>query len=133
MHRAWIISLRALRRSLAAAVAVALLLPALLTLLPQPALSASAALDRDLAHALCNPLGGPQDESAPVNHADHGHCILCGTSCPACSPTLTPAGAAFATRPAITAAATPREHVALVPLLLALIDTSPPRGPPAFS
>ena len=125
--------MRFLCRGLAAAMALAMILPVLMTLLPQPALSAAAALDRDLMHALCDPSGGPHDEDGPQKQADHGNCILCGNSCPACSPTLTPAGAAFATRPALTVPATPREHVALAPPLQALIDASPPRGPPPFS
>lgn len=125
--------MKALRRGLAAAMAVVLLLPALLALLPQPALSASAALDRDLAHALCNPLGGQQDEDAPARHAGHGHCILCGTSCQSFGPSLTPAGPAFTAGPRYYGISKPREVVAVPPPLRALIDASPPRGPPAFS
>jgi hypothetical protein len=125
--------LRALRRGVAAAMAVALVLPALLTLLPQPALSAAVALDRDLLHSLCDPSGAPHDDGEPPNHADHGNCILCGTSCPAGGPSLTPAGPAFTALPAPPGISKPRKAVAVPPPLRALIDASPPRGPPVFS
>ncbi|MFM8745602.1 MAG: hypothetical protein ACKOED_02900 [Aestuariivirga sp.] len=113
--------------------AVALLLPALFVMLPQPALSAAAALDRDLAYGLCGPSGGPNDDSVPRNHAGHGDCILCVTSCPACGPNLAPAEPAFTAWPVHPGIPGPREIAAIALPLRALIDARPPRGPPAFS
>lgn len=133
MHWGWLTRLMSSRRGIAAALALSLLLPALIGLLPQPALSASAALDRDIALSQCNPSGASKEQGAPQHEAGHDHCILCGTSCPGGSPTLSSGGVAFTAAPepsavhlSLTAEALPRPH-------LALRDASPPRGPPTFS
>ena len=119
-----------MRRWLVQAVALALLLPALIGLVPQPALSAAAALDRDLMLSVCGqdmpklPDGGQQ-------HAGHDHCVLCGTQCASCSPSL--AGATPAYAPAPRRPSVPEAAVAsiMAPPLQALLVASPPRGPPA--
>jgi hypothetical protein len=107
-------------------VALALLLPALIGLLPQPALSAASAFERDLLLSVCG-------EDAPQHQSTHDHCVLCGSQCSGFSPSLAKAEPAFTAaprrslEPAVTVAAT------LAPPLQALLDASPPRGPPTLS
>ena len=117
-----------MRRWFAQAVALALLLPMLIGLLPQPALSAAAALERDVMLSVC----GIDQSQQPggEHHATHDHCVLCGTHGPSFTPTLASAAPAFTTVPRqsslFEAAA-----AAVIPLpLQALLDASPPRGPP---
>lgn len=118
-----------MRRWFAQAVALALLLPMLIGLLPQPALSAAAALERDVLLSVC---GSDQSQQpGGEHHATHDHCVLCGAQCLSCSPTLASAAPAFTAVPrqsslfeAIAAGAIPLP-------LQALLDASPPRGPPA--
>jgi hypothetical protein len=121
------------RRGLVSVLVLALLLPVLIGLLPIPALSATAALERDIAVSLCDPLGEPLQQGSPQHQAGHDHCILCGTSCPCCSPGISPASAAFASRPASSAIPLPQLGSAVMLRLLALLDVSPPRGPPSLS
>jgi len=121
-----------MRRWFVHAVALAMLLPALVGLLPQPALSASAALDRDLLISVCGQ-DMPQLPDGGQHQSGHDHCLLCGNHCPSCSPSLASAGPAFtvvprhAGRPQVAAAR------AIAPPLQALLDASPPRGPPTLS
>ena len=121
-----------MRRWFAQAVVLAFMLPAVLGLLPQPALSASTALERDILISVCGQNGsGQQDRDR--HGASHEHCVLCGNPCPICSPSLTAATPAFGARPGL--AGVPRAATAdTVPApLRALLDASPPRGPPAIS
>lgn len=119
-----------MRRCIVQAVMLAFVLPALIGLLPQPALSATALLERDLMLSVCGqdmpklPDGGQQ-------HAGHDHCVLCGTQCASCSPSL--AGATPAYAPAPRRPSVPEAAVAsiMAPPLQALLVASPPRGPPA--
>lgn len=121
--------LRKMRRCFAQAVALAFVLPALIGLLPQPALSATAALDRDLAISVCG-RDLPQQQEGGHAHAGHDHCVLCGNHCPSCSPSLASAAPAFAAAPRGSfLRATTAPDVIAAPLL-ALLDGSPPRGPP---
>lgn len=123
--------LRGLRRWVAQAVALALLLPALIGLLPQPALSAASAFERDLLLSFCGE-NGPQ-QGGGQHQSTHDHCVLCGSHCSSLSPSLANAEPAFTAaprrsdEPAVTVAAT------LAPPLQALLDASPPRGPPTLS
>lgn len=122
--------MRGLRRWLAQAVALVLILPALLAVLPQPALSAAAALDRDLVISVCGQ-DGPQQKGAPQHQTGHDHCVLCGSNCPGCSPSLLSAGPAFEALPEPPAPPRAGTAQAIAPPLQALLDASPPRGPPA--
>lgn len=124
--------LRTARRWLGSAVVLALVLPVLIALLPQPALSASAALDRDILLSVCGPNGPEQGSGAPHSSA-HDHCILCSSGCPVCSPALSTASAAFAAAPRLAARPALPQAPSLAPPLLALLHASPPRGPPALS
>lgn len=131
MRRGVIAGLRDMRRWLAQAVALVLILPALLAILPQPALSAAAALDHDLMTSVCGQDGAQQQEGGPRRHTAHDHCVLCGSNCPSCSPSLATAAAAFAPRPRGSLAPAASAAPAIAPPLQALLDASPPRGPPA--
>ena len=117
-----------MRRWFAHAVALALLLPMLIGLLPQPAVSAAAALERDVMLSVC---GSDQSQQpGGEHHATHDHCVLCGTHGPNFTPTLASAAPAFTAAPRRSVA--PAAAAAVIPLpLQALLDASPPRGPPA--
>jgi hypothetical protein len=121
------------RHGIVATVILALLLPVFVSLLPQPALSASAALDRDIALSLCNPSGEPQKQGIPHHKPGHDHCILCAVSGPSCSPGLAAAGPAFANRPLTAAVPLPLQALAPSLPLRALLESSPPRGPPTLT
>lgn len=131
MHGGIVTRLRGLRRWVAQAVALALLLPALIGLLPQPALSAASAFERDLLLSVCGE-GAPQ-QGGGQHQSTHDHCVLCSGHCSGVSPNLANVAPAFtaaprrADEPAMTVAAT------LAPPLQALLDASPPRGPPTLS
>lgn len=116
-----------MRRWFAQAVALALLLPVLSGLLPQPALSAAAALERDIMLSVC---GGDQPQG-DEHRATHDHCVLCGNQGPTCTPSLATAAPAFALVPRRSLRPVAAAAEALAPPLQALIDASPPRGPPA--
>ena len=119
-----------MRRWFVQAVALALVLPALAGLLPQPALSAAAALDRDLMLSVCGQQV-PGKTDGGQQHQGHDHCVLCSSHCPNCSPSLDSAGPAFAARPHLAGIPLSATAQAIAPPLLALLDASPPRGPPA--
>jgi len=118
-----------MRRWFAHAVALALLLPILIGLLPQPALSAAAALERDVMLSVC---GSDQPQQpGGEHHATHDHCVLCGNHGPNFTPTLASAAPAFTAVPRRSVAPAAATEQALAPPLQALLDASPPRGPPA--
>lgn len=122
-----------MRRWFAQAVMLAFVLPAVIGLLPQPALSASTALDRDIMMSVCGQDMPGQPGGDQQHQATHDHCMLCGNHCQSCCPTLGASAPAFAATPrhaGIPQAATPE---ALASPLQALLDASPPRGPPTFS
>ena len=107
-----------------------LVLPALLAILPQPALSAAAALERDVMLSICGQDGPQQDGEGGHRSATHEHCVLCSASCSGVGPglaTATPAFAAQPQRPLL-----PQKEAAgrLAAPLAALLDASPLRGPP---
>lgn len=130
MHRGWISRLRLTRHVTARVMAVAMLLPALLSLLPQPALSAAAQLEQDLARAVCSAsgahAGAPQGQAG---HEGNTSCILCGVCASAGCAGLSGAGGALLAPPLLgmglrLAAQLPRQN------LPAPSGGSPPRGPP---
>lgn len=120
---------RPMRRWLAHAVALALVLPVLVGLLPQPALSAASALERDLLLSVCGQdlphQGGGEHQST------HDHCVLCGSHGSTCSPSLASAAPAFSAAPRRSDLSEVTATAAIAPPLQALLDASPPRGPPA--
>jgi hypothetical protein len=131
MRKGVLAKLRIMRRWFAQAVVLAFVLPAVIGLLPQPALSASSSLERDLLASVCGQ-DSPQKQGGG-QHEGHDHCVLCGNQCPSVSPSLDSATPAFSPRPrhsAIPEAST-AETIALP--LQALLDSRPPRGPPTFS
>ena len=133
MRKGIVTRLRGLRRWVIQAVALAFVLPALLGLLPQPALSASAALDRDLMMSVCGQDGPAQPDGGPQHQTTHDHCVLCGTNCPSCSPSLASPAPAFAVTPRHAPIPEPAAIAAIASPLQALLDASPPRGPPTLS
>lgn len=118
-----------MRRWFAQAVALVLLLPMLIGLMPQPALSAAAALERDVLLSVC---GSDQSQQpGSEHHATHDHCVLCGNHGPSFTPTLASAAPAFTAVPRQSSSFEAIAAGAIPLLLQALLDASPPRGPPA--
>ncbi|WP_421693219.1 hypothetical protein [Aestuariivirga sp.] len=124
--------MREKRRWFIHAVLFAFVLPVLLGLVPQQALSASAALDRDIQLSVCGK-DGSQQGGGGSHQSPHEHCILCSSGCPSCSPALGAAAPAFAAVPRPVAVPQPSQTLSLSPPLRALLDASPPRGPPSLS
>ena len=124
--------MREKRRWIIQAVVFALVLPALMALVPQQALSASASLDRDILLSVCGK-DGPQQDGGGAHTSPHEHCILCSSSCPSCSPALGAVAAAFASIPRALTVPRRAQAQSLAPPLQALLDASPPRGPPTLS
>lgn len=131
MRKGGLARLRNMRRWFAHAVVLALVLPALVGLLPRPALSAAAALDRDLLMSVCSQ-NLPQQDQSP-HQATHDHCVLCGNHCPSISPSLAGGAPAFLPAPRRGGIPGPAAVHAIPPPLQALLDASPPRGPPTLS
>ena len=133
MRRGIIVTLGRARRWLAQAVALVLVLPVLLSALPQPALSAAAALESDVMLSLCAG-DGPQQGDHDGTHANgHDHCVLCGAACAGAGPSLANATPAFAAPPRRSGTPADRAAGALAPPLQARLDAVPPRGPPVLS
>jgi hypothetical protein len=132
MHWGWLSRLGLYRRWVAHAVILALAIPALLGLLPAPAISAAAALDRDLATSLCGSLpsgaAGGQEQHSP----SHPDCILCAVCTAAAGPALATGGPAFPGFPQSFAAVSPPLTAFARPDLSLLRSGSPPRGPPSI-
>lgn len=122
--------LRLVRHWVARSLVAALLFPLLLGLLPQPALSAAAALERDLAWSICDPGAGVPGEHRERDQRHDAQCILCATGCPVGAPAL---AAAQTSAPLHRAAA---QSSVLQPssdrrsILRVLRDGNPTRGPP---
>lgn len=123
--------LRQQRRSIIHWVIAALVLPVLLGLLPQPALSEAAALERDLASFTCSldPAGAADRENGS-RHSQHDQCILCASGCPVCAPVLL-GGVPSAALPRLKQAhlQQPADHITAI-LRGVLRQGSPPRAPP---
>lgn len=129
MRKGVLIRVRSMRRWCAQAVVLALVLPALLGLLPQPAYSAADALERDLAVSVCGK-DMPLQQDGGQQHRSHDHCVLCASHCASHGPGSLPAGPAFAALPPSAAIPELATTQALAPPLQALLDASPPRAPP---
>jgi hypothetical protein len=127
MKRGVIGKLRVERRSLSLAVVMALVLPLLLALLPVPALSADARLERDLAASFCLSPGGTGE---PGDHAVHQQCCIL---CPAgASASLTLPDAVHAVpAPQSSCCETLGVAAAGVPVLRQGYRTGLARGPPS--
>jgi hypothetical protein len=132
MRHGVLASLRKMRRCLAQAVMLAIVLPALIGLLPQPALSASSALERDLMLSVCGQ-DVPQQPGGAPQHQAHEHCVLCASPCHSFGPSLAAAAPAFAAPPRDAEIAVADQRAVIASPLQALIDASPPRGPPSHS
>lgn len=132
MRNGVLAKLRIMRRWFAQAVVLAFVLPAIVGALPQPALSASAALDRDLLASFCGQ-DMPQKQGGGQHQQSHDHCVLCGNHCPSCSPSLDAASPAFTARPHHAGIPEPATAESIARPLQALLDASPPRGPPTLS
>ena len=122
-----------MRRWFVHAVALALLLPAIIGLFPQPALSASAALERDLLVSVCGRDIPQQQDEGSRHSAGHEHCVLCSAHDPACGPSLAEAAPAFLPVPPQPRVPSRVRDGAIAPPLQALLDASPPRGPPVLA
>lgn len=130
MRNGCLVPLRSLRRWFVHAVALALLLPALIGLLPQPAISASAALERDVLMSVCGQDAPQQQDEGSGHPSGHDHCVLCASHGQASSPSLASATPAFMPVPLRGGIAVSVRPGAIAPPLQALLDASPPRGPP---
>lgn len=133
MHKGGLATFRNMHRWFVHAVMLALLLPALIGLLPQPAVSASAALERDLLVSVCGRDTPQQQDEGSRHPAGHDHCVLCSSHGTACSPSLAGAEPAFTPVPPQAGAPSRVRDGAIAPPLQALLDASPPRGPPPLS
>jgi hypothetical protein len=131
MHLGIFDSLRKRRGVVIHAVMLALVLPMLLGLLPQPALSAAQTLDRAIAESLCLTSGNDGPAGQQQHPANGDACILCGP-CSAAGPA--PGEAARdgrGLRPTAVAAPCPPAQLQR-PETSWLLYGSPPRGPPAL-
>lgn len=133
MRTGWLAVIARQRRVVVHLIALALLIPMLAGVLPQPVLSAAAALDRDVAMSTCTRPdtvpAGDQHHAASL----HDCCILCAVSSAASGPPLSDFVAAFVPAPRVAGfkpVAARREIIAWRDILP---DGSPPRGPPALS
>lgn len=119
--------LRRNRIGIARLLVALLMLPAVLGLLPKPALTQEQAFAAALAASRCTGDSSPQIPDAPGRH-DHS-CILCQVSCPLVGPALQPDTAAFPAPPRLASVAPvlagkgelPKEHRRFEGV---------PRGPP---
>jgi hypothetical protein len=132
MRQGWLNRLRLHRRWVIHAVMLVLVAPALLGILPQPATSAAALLERDLALSLCSS-GGPDSMPGQGQLPSHSDCcVLCSACATISGRSPGDAITAFAA-PARTVA--PAIHLAtahLKPPQSLLLYGSPPRGPPSL-
>lgn len=131
MARGSLSAFRMHRRGIVQAVLFALLLPLLLGLAPQPSLSASAALERDLALSICSSSSADHPVGQEQHGGAHQHCILCASCAAAHAPLLAGGAAAFAPKPLAEGARPVPPQAGLAFPLRALLDARPPRGPPA--
>ncbi len=132
MRKGVLAKLRIMRRWFAQAVVLAFVLPAIVGALPQAALSASASLDRDLLASFCGQ-DLPQKQGGGQHDLGHDHCVLCGNHCPSCSPSLNAASPAFTPRPCHSGIPQTATAESIARPRQALLDSSPPRGPPTLS
>lgn len=122
--------LRLNRQWLARCLAAVLLLPLLLGLIPQAALSAEAALERDLAWSVCEHDAGTPTDGKGHEQKHETQCILCVTGCPICAPALAVDLPATSQFPSSLGGAAPHPEGERLTALRVLRDGSPTRGPP---
>jgi hypothetical protein len=132
MLKGWLSGFGRHRRWIVQAVMLSLVLPVLIGLLPQPALSAAAALERDLALSLCNPYGGDDPAESGHRPAAHDTCILCTACAAVTGPALANATPGLDVRPRLAHPMRRAVPAFLPPAAAFLLDGSPPRGPPAL-
>jgi hypothetical protein len=129
MARGLFISLNRKRRGIVSWMIAALILPVLIGLVPQPALSAAQALDRAIADSLC---GTQAPASQQDRHQDHiQHCILCSSGTLCCTMALPAGGAAAAPHPDHSGRPLLSEGSTLPSAFALHRDGSPPTGPPS--
>lgn len=133
MRTGWLAAMAVRRQVVVHLIAVALLLPLMIGLLPQPVLSATEALDRDIAMSTCvrpdaAPAGGQHHDAAL-----HDCCILCAAGCAISGPALSEGVAAFAAAPRIAGFTPMLADRGIIVRREVLLDGSPPRGPPTLS
>jgi len=118
------------RQWLARCLAAVLLLPLLLGLIPQTAISAEAALERDLAWSVCEHDAGTPTDGKGHEQKHDTQCILCVAGCPICAPALTADLPATSQFPSDLSGAAPPPEGKTLTTLRVLRDGSPTRGPP---
>jgi hypothetical protein len=132
MHWGLLGSLRARRRVAVHAVVLALVLPLLLGLAPPRAVAGEAALARDIAASFCgSSVPGELPDGGTADHPGHGACILCASCAVPAASTPGEAVAALLAPPRPAGGFRPMPAAGIPPPLRALLDASPPRGPPA--
>jgi|GEM_PF-4003914 len=133
MRKGALAGMRNMRRWFIHAVALALMLPAIIGLLPQQALPASAAFDRDHLVSVCGQDLPKQRNDGGQHQGGHDHCVLCAGHGFNCSPGI--ASVASASTAALPPGGIPQAAtaLALAPPLQVLLDARPPRGPPALA
>jgi hypothetical protein len=112
------------------AVVLALVLPVLSGLLPAPALSATAALDRDIAVSLCATANGEAPDGQQQHPARHDACVLCALGGALSGPAPGDAAVVAIARMAGKVLHPRQASTGLQPSHF--LTGSPPRGPPAF-
>ena len=124
--------LRRQQRAVGRVVMFVFLLPLLLGLLPQRALSAEEALLRDLATSLCseNVAGSPVGDQSGGQGDRHGQCALCVAGTPHVGPLVPSCIGVIATSEDGLFAVPELDRTARPPRHLIPPDDSPPRGPP---
>jgi hypothetical protein len=129
MHGGVLSVLRQSRGWIVHAVVLALVLPVLAGLLPAPALSAAAALERDLAVSLCATANGEQPDGQQQHPAHHDACILCTLGATLNGPSPGDAAVVAIARTTGAVLHPPQASARLQPSRF--LTGSPPRGPPA--
>ena len=130
MRTGWLQSLRAHRHGIVRWMVAAMVLPLVMALMPAPAISASAALDRDLGLSVCSSSGSGYPANGNLPGADHQHCIVCTVGCSVHASGLDAQQASVPAPAAGHVSAIPAETGTGVPHLRAMLRGSPPRGPP---
>ena len=133
MQGKWLNRLRDTRRGVVNLLIAAFLVPMLLASLPTAGLSASAAIDRDIAQSYCDISGLEKPGSLPADHVKHDCCILCATGFLTSSPQDLLEGLAFEALPRDEPSIPEAETSGQPPAAIVLLSGSPPQGPPSES
>lgn len=129
MRRGALRHFRHARPWLARWLALVMVLPLLIGVLPQPSLSAAAALDHDLLWSTCSETGAPVEERDHTQRHD-AQCILCAVGCPSCAPLLTADRPVPFLSTTTRRSETPAIEAGQKTVLRVLREGSPTRGPP---